>query len=139
MKFVVNVDIARAPADAFDKMADARNEIHWNAQVSRSELVSDEPVGAGSRFETVNRGKTYAATITSYDRPGHLVFEVTGAPMDITATFELTSKDSGTALRGVFEMSPKGFMKVVFPLMKPIVRKDLAKQSQSFASFCESS
>jgi len=46
------------PAEqAFDLMADARNEVRWNLRVSRSELVSGDLIGAGSRFLTVNRGQ----------------------------------------------------------------------------------
>jgi hypothetical protein len=139
VEFEVNTEIARPPVEAFDKMADARNEVHWNSQVSRSELVSDEPVGQGSRFTTVNRGKEYDATIATYERPARLVFAVTGAPMDITATFEFTGTDAGSSLHGSFEMRPKGIMKAMFPLLKPMVAKDLARQSQSFKTFCETS
>jgi len=64
---------------------------------------------------------------------------VTGKPMDIRGTFAFEPGGAGTAFRGEFDMNPKGFMKVVFPLMTPIVRKDLAKQSQSFKAFCEAS
>jgi hypothetical protein len=35
-------------------------------------------------------------------------------------------------------MRPKGFMKLIFPLMKPAVQKDLPRQMQSFKTFCES-
>src|SRR3954447_14994332 len=87
MHFVVEKDIAVPPERAFDAMADARNEPRWNSQVSSSELVGDGPVGPGSRFRTANRRQPYDATITTYERPGRLVFEVTGRVMDITASF----------------------------------------------------
>ena len=35
-------------------------------------------------------------------------------------------------------MRPKGFLKAIFPLMRPVIRSDLAKQSQRFKAFCES-
>ncbi|HEY5059810.1 MAG TPA: SRPBCC family protein [Gaiellaceae bacterium] len=139
MTFDVEAEVSSALADAFDKMADARNETRWNSQVSRSDLVGDEPIREGSRFATVNRGKEYTATIRTYDKPNRLVFEVAGAPMDITATFTFRANGEKTALKGQFDMRPKGFLKAIFPLMKPVIRKDLAKQSQSFKRFCESS
>ena len=89
--FEVSSFIKASPEAAFDLMADARNEPQWNSQVSRSELLSSEPIAEGSRFETVNRGQTYEATITTFDRPSRLTFEVTGKGMDITATFAFTA------------------------------------------------
>ena len=139
MSFAVEKTIACAPADAFDKMADARNETAWNSEVSRSELRSGEPIEQGSRFLTVNRGKEYDATIAAYERPRLLVFEVTGKQMDVTARFTFAPAGEGTSFAGEFDMRPKGGTKLAFPLLKPLITKDLDKQSQSFKEFCESS
>jgi hypothetical protein len=125
-----------APDVAFDAMADARNETKWNSKVTKSELVSDEPIGQGSRFRTVNRGQIYDATITEYDRPSRITFEVTGKQMDITSTFTLTGQAQGTALHGSFDFRPKGALKVVFPLMRPMIKRDLPKQMARFSEYC---
>jgi len=138
MKFELTTVIACRPDEAFDRMADARNETRWNSEVSRSELVGDEPVRQGSAFKTVNRGKEYAATIRTYERPSRLVFDATGTPMDITISFDFTSEPAGTAVAAVYEMRPKGFMKAFFPLMAPAIRRDLTEKSRSFKAFCES-
>jgi polyketide cyclase/dehydrase/lipid transport protein len=138
VKFVVESTIDCPPEEAFDKMADARNETAWNTHVSRSELVSGEPLGKGSRFTTVNRGKEYTAELATYERPDRLGFEVTGQPMDITAAFTFQPVGAGSRLAGEFDMRPKGFMKLIFPLMKPAVQKSLPREMQSFKIFCES-
>jgi Polyketide cyclase / dehydrase and lipid transport len=105
--------------------------------VTRSELVSDEPVGPGSRFVTVNRGQEYDATITTYEPPERLGFEVTGKQMEITATFTFAAVDGGTELTGRFDFRPKGVMKLIFPLVRPMIRRDLPKQSAGFKTLCE--
>ncbi|HKV68572.1 MAG TPA: SRPBCC family protein [Gaiellales bacterium] len=138
MEFSAESDIARAPDEVFDRMADARNEPSWNTQVSKSDLVSGAEVGPGAKFITVNRGKPYDATITTYDRPGRVVFEVTGKPLDITASFTITPRGEGAAhVESRFDFRPKGSMKLMFPLMQSAIRKDIAKQSESFKRFCE--
>src|SRR5438132_13602983 len=104
-------------------MADARNETAWNSQVTRSELKSGEPIGQGSTFATVNRGREYVATISRYEKPGLLVFEVTGKPMDITATFRFRPEGEQTGFGGEVDMRPKGFMKVALPRLRPHVRR----------------
>jgi Polyketide cyclase / dehydrase and lipid transport len=137
VRFTVESDIARPPEAVFDRMADARNEPDWNTQVSRSELLSDEPVGQGSRFRTVNRGKPYDATITTARRPELLVFEVTGGAFDITTSFAITAAGAGAHVVSEFDFRPKGAMKLILPLMQSAIRKDLARQSQNFRQFCE--
>ena len=42
--------IGRPPEEVFDFLADARNEVHWNAWARRIEKLSDGPVGRGTRF-----------------------------------------------------------------------------------------
>ena len=117
-------------------MADARNEARWNSKVTRSDLVSDEPIQEGSRFQTVNRGQVYDATVTRYERPTRITFEVTGKQMDITTTFTFAAKAQGTVLNGDFDFRPKGVLKLMFPLMRPMIRGDLPRQMASFAKFC---
>jgi hypothetical protein len=132
----VSREIATNSEVAFDAMADARNEVHWNSRVSRSDLVSGEPVQKGSRFRTVNRGQVYEATIKEYERPARLSFEVTGKQMNIKTTFRFAASAKGTVLQGDFEFRPKGFLNVLFPLMHPMIRGDPPKQMGSFADFC---
>jgi hypothetical protein len=138
MPFTVERDIACPPEHAFDLMADARNETTWNSRVSRSELVSGEPIGAGTTFVTVNRGQEYDATIATHERPERLVFDVRGRQMDITASFRFAAAGSGTHISGEFDFRPKGVMRGLFPLFAPMVRRDLERQSASFAALCES-
>jgi hypothetical protein len=121
---------------AFDAMADARHEVHWNSKVTRSELVGGDPIDKGSRFQTVNRGQVYDATITDYERPRRITFKVTGKQMDIITTFTFAENAQGTVLHGNFDFRPRGFLKVMFPLMRPMIRGDLPKQMASFARFC---
>jgi uncharacterized protein YndB with AHSA1/START domain len=137
VKFPIHSEIAKPPERVFDAMADARNETHWNSKVTRSEMVSDGPVGQGTKFTTVNRGKPYPSVISTYDRPNLLVFEVSGKQMDITTTFTFKAAGDRTAVESEFDFRPKGFTKVMFPVMKSLIRKDLAEQSASFARFCE--
>jgi Polyketide cyclase / dehydrase and lipid transport len=128
----------RCPIEkAFDLMADARNEATWNGPVSRAELVSEEPVGLGSRFLVVNRGQEYVGTISRHERPHQVTFEVDGKQLDITGSFTFTPDADGTAVDAEFDFHPKGTMKLLFPLIAPRVRRDLPRRLASFKSFCE--
>jgi uncharacterized protein YndB with AHSA1/START domain len=128
--------IACPPEDVFDMLADLRNDTRWNSRVSRAELRSPEPIGPGSRFAIVNGGTPYDVTITSYERPSRLGFEASGKP-DLTIAYALTRRGDETDLESDFDFRPRGVLKVLFPLLAPIIRRDVPKQFASLKALCE--
>ena len=138
MTMQVDTTVKAAPEAVFDAIADARNEPRWNSQVKRSDLRSGEPIGEGTEFETVNRGQPYRAVITTYDRPNRLVYEVSGKQLDITSVQTFEALGDGTVIHADWDFRPKGVFKLLFPVMKGAIRKDMAKQMRSFATFVES-
>jgi hypothetical protein len=140
MQITEDLSIDCPPATAFDLMADVRNETQWNGDVSRSELTTDEPVGPGSQFVTYHGAPLWQieSTITVFDRPGRLEFTSTSKRMDLEISLTFTETGSGSHLHGTFDPKPKGIMTVLFPLLRPMIRRDMAKQHQSFKTLCES-
>ncbi|MFW2336060.1 SRPBCC family protein [Ilumatobacter sp.] len=139
MTFTENLRMDCAPATVFDVLADVRNETQWNDGVSRAELITDEPVGHGSKFVT-DHGRPLGqieSTITRFDRPDRLEFEATSSRMDLAISFTFTEDDSGTLVHGTFDPKPKGVMAVLFPLLRPMIRRDMAKQHQNLKALCE--
>ena len=117
-------------------LADLRNDTQWNSRVSRAELRSSEPIGLGSRFAIVNGGAAYDVTVTGYDRPSRLEVEASGKP-DLTIVYSLTPTDDGTELESEFDFRPRGALKVLFPLLAPVIRRDVPKQYASLKALCE--
>lgn len=113
----VEVVVARPRDQVFDLMADTRNEAVWNSHMGRAELITEEPIGAGTEFTTTNRGQEYVAIITAYDRPQHLVFDVVGRLMEINASMDFAETAEGTRLTGRFDLRPKGIARLTLPLM----------------------
>ena len=136
MHITTTTRIACAPENVFDTLADLRNDTQWNSRVSRAELRSPEPIGLGSRFAIVNGGTPYDVTITSYDRPSRLVFEASGKP-DLTIACALTRSGDETELESDFDFRPRGALKVLFPLLAPVIRRDVPKQFASLKALCE--
>ena len=136
MRVTTTTRIASPPENVFDLLADLRNDTQWNSRVSRAELRSPEPIGLGSRFAIVNGGTPYDVTITSYDRPSRLVYEASGNP-NLTIACTLTSAGEGTELESDFDFRPSGALKVLFPLLAPVIRRDVPKQYASFKALCE--
>ena len=137
MRLTTTTRINCPPEDVFDTLADLRNDTQWNSRVSRAELLSPEPIGLGSRFAIVNGGTPYDVTITTYDRPSRLVLEASGKP-DLTIACALTRRGEDTELESDFDFRPRGFLKVLFPLLGPVIRRDVPKQFASLKALCES-
>jgi hypothetical protein len=128
--------IACPPEQVFDTLADLRNETQWNSRVSSAELLSGEPIGPGSRFAIVNGGTPYDVTITTYDRPSRLGIEAIGKP-DLSIGYTFIPIGQGTDLESDFDFRPRGVLKVLFPLLAPVIRRDLPKQYASLKALCE--
>jgi polyketide cyclase/dehydrase/lipid transport protein len=128
--------IACPPEQVFDTLADLRNETQWNSRVSSAELLSGGPIGPGSRFAIVNGGTPYEVTITTYDRPSRLGIEASGKP-DLTIAYTFTPSGEGTDLESNFDFRPRGFLRVLFPLLAPVIRRDVPKQHASLKALCE--
>ena len=140
MRITEDLEIGCAPATAFDAMADVRNETEWSHDVSSAELTTGEPVGQGSQFVTEHGPQLgpIESTITTFDRPERLEFSATSKRLDLAISFTFTETDSGTHVDGTFDPKPKGVMTVLFPLLRPMIRRDMAKQHQNLKAFCES-
>jgi Polyketide cyclase / dehydrase and lipid transport len=139
MAFTERMQIACPQSKAFDLMADARNELKWNDDVSAVELRSDEPIGQGSTFIVVNRGREDEATITQFDRLERLAFAVASKQMDIDIRYTFEVAEGGTLAVGIFDAEPKGAMKFLMPLLMPLIKRGLAKQHANFIRLCETS
>jgi hypothetical protein len=136
MRVTAKTAIACPPERVFDTLADLRNDLEWNSRFSTAELLGGEPIGEGSNFAIVNGGSPYDATLTTYERPRRLVVEARGNP-DLTITYKLTPAGEGTDLESEFDFRPRGFLKVLFPLLGPVIRRDVPKQYASLKAFCE--
>lgn len=140
MTITEDIHIDCPPAIAFDLMADVRNETQWNGDVSRAEMSTDGPVGLGSRFVTVHGPPLgeIESTITTFERPERLEFSAASKRMDLAISLTFAEEGSGTIVHGTYRPKPRGVMAALFPLLRPMIRRNMAKQHQKFKALCES-
>lgn len=122
---------------AFDLMADVRNELDWNSGVSDVELLTAEPIGKGSRFRIVDRRGQQEVEITTYERPATLSLFLSGKSMDVDIDYTLVEQGGITVMTGRFNAKVRGLMRVFFPLLVPLIRRDIAKEHKAFIALCE--
>lgn len=119
--------IRRPVDDVFDVVADERNEPLYNPELLRCEKVTVGPVGVGTRFRAEHRQgrRTVAMTveITGVDRP-HRVSSKTRMPWaDVDGELSLEPVGRGTRLRWEWEVRPKGWWRILTPVVGPLGRR----------------
>ena len=125
------------PSTAFDLLAEVRNESRWSSGVTVAELRSDGPVGQGSKFLTVFRGVQSDVVISDYHRPERLVIAAINDSMDIDTTYTFREANGGTELKVVTDVSLKGLMSVLSPLIRLFMRREVARKYETFKRIVE--
>jgi hypothetical protein len=131
--------VAASPEVVFDRLADMRNDLHWNPMAVEMGKSTDGEVRSGTRFDgKMKRVGRMHMVITEFDRPRAFKTKggSRGADVDYTATFE--PADGGTRVRTQLEMEPKGIAKLLSPLMARQVPKQEEEVMQSFKRWVES-
>jgi Polyketide cyclase / dehydrase and lipid transport len=105
----------------FDFVADERNEPRYKPRLLRAEKTSDGPIGPGTQFraQTTNMGRAVEMVIeiTTYERPGRLASSTHLSAMDIDGILTFESVPGGTRMGWSWEVKPRGFSKLISPLI----------------------
>lgn len=108
-------------ADVFAFIADVRNDPRWHTDVVKAQSVSGARIGKGSIFEIETKpvmgvsGGT--VTISEYDPPRHVVFDVRMGSLQPTTSFTVVAEGRGCRITRRIDMEPHGIMKVMAPFM----------------------
>ena len=131
--------VIRAPRGVvFDYLADARHEPEWLPGASGVALVTGEPVGAGSRFRgQYARAGTVEVTIACYERPDRLTLHGEASNLSFDDEIELVERGEETELRAVMSTQPKGFFRVVAPLVGRVISKQFQANWESLRARLE--
>ena len=117
-----------SPADrVFEFLTDLPNEPAWNPDCSAVEMLSPEPVGAGSTYRGHFRGMGQVQVeLTSYERPRH--FGTRERSRMATGDFDFTLTPDGEQTRVDLHMRlrPHGPMRLLEPVMRRKITRFLA-------------
>jgi uncharacterized protein YndB with AHSA1/START domain len=126
--------IRRPVEEVFDYVADERHEPNFNSRMSRVELLTPEPIGAGARFgvEMTMMRRVFDVTVefTAFERPRLLGSTSRSLPRGgkgrplVTAgslTFEPVSE--GTRMRWSWQVETPGAMRLLAPLVSRMGRR----------------
>lgn len=112
---------------AFDFIANAMNETKWNPELKSIEKLTPGPIGAGTTFRgAYNQIGVLDFSITDYRRPEAVSFEGGNKKLDIYAGFIFHPvPGSCCEMEVTFSIEPKGFMKIIAPLLQGQMEKGM--------------
>lgn len=120
-----SVRIAAPRERVFDTVADSRNEPSFNPAMTEVELLSPEPVGLGTRFRARmgRTGMDMHVELTEYDRPHRLGSLTTSSMMATSGTLTFTEDADATVMAWDWNVRPRGWFRVLGPLVGPLGRR----------------
>ena len=127
-----DIVIDRPIDEVFDFVADERNEPRYNPQMTRAEMVTQGPIGVGSKFHSVMTGVRAAdmtIEFTEFDRPHRLASatHMSNGGMDITGTLHFEAQGQSTKMKWLWNIEPRGFLKLLGPIVRRMgERQELA-------------
>lgn len=117
-KVETSIEIARPQEEVFAYLTDLRNAKEWSTEFV--DVTYDGDLAQGSTgADTRKMGRKEIVmpwTITAFDPPNRLVFEYT-APFPITADFSFRSTSTGTRVTCSMDLRPRGFWRLLGPLI----------------------
>jgi len=119
--------IDRPPEDVFDVVADERNEPRYNPRMTSVSMISDPPIGSGTRFAATmkSRVRTFTMMIefTDYVRPIRLGSVSTVGAMRTVGALTFEPRGSGTLMRWSWNVELRGVMRLATPVVSWMGRR----------------
>ena len=116
--------IHRAIEEVFDFVADERNEPRYNSRMVSAVMISDGPIGLGTRFraelKTIGRTMPMTVEFTGYERPWRLASLTRSSMMETEGAVTFESVPDGTRMRWSWDVRPRSVLRLMAPVVGAI-------------------
>ena len=127
-----SIMISRKPSEVFAFIADLSNIPKWQAEVVTSKVITTGPTRVGSRFtEEVKMGPMRASAsceVTEFSPGKTMGFKALSPSIDYEGRVIVESSENGTKLTLAGSVQPKGFWKLMQPMMKGEFKSAIKKE-----------
>jgi Polyketide cyclase / dehydrase and lipid transport len=125
----IRMELPGSPEEVFAFIEDCSNERAWNPDLIDIKRLDAGPVTVGSEWDGNYKGMgTMRIRVEEHEPPSHVRFSTTGPRMDMSFTFDVAAAGGGARVHGHGEMVPKGPMRLMAPLLGPMIRRSMAKR-----------
>jgi uncharacterized protein YndB with AHSA1/START domain len=139
LEVVVDVTVPSPVEDVWRYVVEGYFEHHasWDPAIVGMEKLTDGPVAVGTRGREVRRfgGRQVAEfEVTDVSPLERFAFRNTSGPFAVDRSYEIADRGGSTAVRFTFRMRPKGAMRVLFPLVKATIGRQVRANIERLAA-----
>jgi hypothetical protein len=138
----VETTIARPREDVARFSSDPANDTAWIGALTEAKLLTEPPVGLGSRVERVasflGRRIEYVNEIVELEPGRRLAMRSVKAPFPMTVVYEWEDAGAGTRMRIRAGGDAGGFYRVAGPLLSRAVRRGIERDLRKLKELLES-
>lgn len=124
------ISIKRSVQEVFDFLTDSGSRSLWDESVVFEEVTSPLPVSVGttihSRLRAMGRESDFHWRVTQFDPPTQMATVSTSGPVPTTLVMDFIASGNDCDVRATIEVTPEGLMKFVEPMIREMVRTNLA-------------
>jgi predicted ester cyclase len=132
LKYEMGIDAS--VREVFNLLADVANEPIWHPDVVEVRRLGAGPLGPGSQWQARYRGLgQMVVRLEEYEPYERLAFSTTGPRMDMRLAFDFAPAGSTSRVAAQGELQPKGAMKLLSPLIGPMIRRTFAERPAQIA------
>ena len=131
----INARVDAPIEELFDLMADPETEVDWNPDAVEVRRIGQGAIGPGAEWQGRFKGMgSMQIKLDEYERPHRLAFSINGNRMDMHWTFTFAPDAGATRLAAEAELQPKGAMRLMSPLIGPMMRRAFSKRPAQLAA-----
>jgi hypothetical protein len=136
---VNSVLIQRSVEEVFDYCSDLENELKWNPDGLLSlEAITPRPIVVGTKFLALWKGSPpMTCEYLSIQRPVDWEVYASRKGMDVAFRGEVTNQVSGTRLTVTMNLIPRGFLRLLTPILKRSFQRGEIKNLANVKTYME--
>jgi uncharacterized protein YndB with AHSA1/START domain len=133
-----SVDVRASPEEVFDYWVELTREHEWNPKLRRVEKLTDDPIGAGARFQAeFLKGDSMLIEYMGFDRPRRWESVGRSRRLDPRTYGRVTAIPEGARLTMRMELRPRGLPRFLLPLLARYMRRQLQRDLASIKALLE--
>ena len=117
------VDVDRPAEQVFAYCTDPRNATAWNSSVDEVELLTDGPVGVGTRYRFHSSAGEGVVQYIRFDPPRAWTATSCGDRLDVRFEGEVVPLEGRSHLRFRAELRPRGALRLLAPVVRQVLRR----------------
>lgn len=124
LTYVVEDVISASPVEVFDFCSDLRNELVWNPNAEQVHMLTEDPVGAGTRFRArwANAGEVMV-DVFEFDRPKRWATRSVARGMEVIFQGAVSEENGSTRYVARIQVRPIGLAWLYAPLAALAMRR----------------